>query len=229
MTCCLYSLVKWMWEMNRAKRLSLALVHFVIERASLLTDRRISGLSMRSKHKHFRTIWEHTSDTCPTDSNSPQDKEWIHRRFPRGPTTWKVMPKCVERYCEVANKTTYQLYKISTHGSLSDAFAEKFGFKHGSVTVNNVFAHVALSLSAHQVYMIKERCRYFQINFFIEYFHIGPRFCLFPSNLMSFAYTVKNYPFRWFTDRQRPGISPSLTANWMKRKRRQKGLRRGRK
>ena len=33
----------------------------------------------------------------------------------RGPTTWKVMPKKrVERYCELANKTTQQLYKVST-------------------------------------------------------------------------------------------------------------------
>ena len=117
---------------------------------------------------------------------------------------------------------------VSTLGSLSDAFAENSGFKHGSVIVN-IFADVTLSLSALQVYVIKERCRFSQINFFIEYFHIGPRFCLFPANLMSSANRVKNYPFWWCTDRQRPGSSPSLTANWMKRKRRQKGLRRGKK
>ena len=32
-----------------------------------------------------------------------------------------------------------------------------------------------------QVYVIKERCRFSKINFFIEYFHIGPRFCLFSN------------------------------------------------
>ena len=53
-----------------------------------------------------------------------------------------------------------------------------------NMVVNNIFAHVALSLSAHQVYVIKERCRFSQINFFIEYFHIGPRLCLFPANLI---------------------------------------------
>ena len=37
------------------------------------------------------------------------------KSFLRGPMTWKVMPKkCVERYCESANKTTQQLYKVST-------------------------------------------------------------------------------------------------------------------
>ena len=35
--------------------------------------------------------------------------------FLRGPMTWKVMQKkCVERYCELANKTTQRLYKVST-------------------------------------------------------------------------------------------------------------------
>ena len=77
MKYCLYSLVKWMLEMKRAKRLSLALVHFVIARASLLTDHRISGLPMRAKHKHFRTFRDHTSNNSPTDFNSPQDKESI--------------------------------------------------------------------------------------------------------------------------------------------------------
>ena len=33
----------------------------------------------------------------------------------RGPTIWKVMPRnVVERYCELANRTTQQLCKVST-------------------------------------------------------------------------------------------------------------------
>ena len=43
-------------------------------------------------------------------------------------------------------------------------------FEHGSAIVHNIFAYLALSLSAAQVYMIKERCWFSQINFFIEYF-----------------------------------------------------------
>ena len=42
-----------MYEIKRATRLSKALVHFVIARASLLTDSKISGLPMRAKYKHF--------------------------------------------------------------------------------------------------------------------------------------------------------------------------------
>ena len=56
---CLYSLVKWMYEIKRARLLSHALVHFVIARANLLTDHRISGLPLRAKYRHFRTSWEH--------------------------------------------------------------------------------------------------------------------------------------------------------------------------
>ena len=37
-------------------RLSQAWVHSVIYRASLFTDHRISGLPLRAKYKHFRTI-----------------------------------------------------------------------------------------------------------------------------------------------------------------------------
>ena len=34
--------------------------------------------------------------------------------FLHGPTTWRVMPKkCVKRHCELANRTTQQLYKVS--------------------------------------------------------------------------------------------------------------------
>ena len=54
---CLYSLVWWIYEINRCRRLSQTLVHFVIDRASLFTEHRISGLPIRAKYKHFRTIW----------------------------------------------------------------------------------------------------------------------------------------------------------------------------
>ena len=46
---CLYSHVWWIPEINRFRRLSQALVHFVIDRASLFTDHRISGLPIRAK------------------------------------------------------------------------------------------------------------------------------------------------------------------------------------
>ena len=47
--------------------MSQALFLFVIDRASLFNDHRISGRPIRAKSKHFRTNWEHTCDSSPTD------------------------------------------------------------------------------------------------------------------------------------------------------------------
>ena len=52
------------------------LVHFVIDRASLFTDHRISGRPTRAKYKHFKTIWEHVFDNFPTDFYSSSLKWW---------------------------------------------------------------------------------------------------------------------------------------------------------
>ena len=59
-----------MFEINRFRRLSQALVHFVMERAILFIDHKISGRPILAKYKHFRTICEHTFDNSPTDPNS---------------------------------------------------------------------------------------------------------------------------------------------------------------
>ena len=57
----------WIYEINRFRRLSHALVHVVMDRASLFTDHNISGRPILPKYKHFRTIWEHVFDNSPTD------------------------------------------------------------------------------------------------------------------------------------------------------------------
>ena len=73
---CLYSQVWWMYEINRFRRLSQALVHFVMDRASLFTDHRISCRSILAKYMLFRTIWEHTCDNSPTDFIASSLKWW---------------------------------------------------------------------------------------------------------------------------------------------------------
>ena len=50
---CLNSLVWWLLGLKRAKRLSPALVHCVMARASLFTDNKISGLPVRDKLQAF--------------------------------------------------------------------------------------------------------------------------------------------------------------------------------
>ena len=49
---------------------------FVMERASLFTDHKISSRPILAKDKHFRTIWEHTCDNSPTDFISSSLKCW---------------------------------------------------------------------------------------------------------------------------------------------------------
>ena len=77
---CLYSQAWWIYEINRFRRLSQALVHFVMDRASLFTDHGISGQPIRAKYKHFWTIWEHIFDYSPTDLNSSSFLKWWSSR-----------------------------------------------------------------------------------------------------------------------------------------------------
>ena len=73
-----YSHVWWFYEINRFRRLWQALFNFVIDRASLFTDHKISGRPILAKYMYFRTIWEQTCDNSPTDFISSSLK-WGHR------------------------------------------------------------------------------------------------------------------------------------------------------
>ena len=65
-------------------------------------------------------------------------------------------------------------------------------FKHGSVIVHNLFAYFTSSLCTSQIYMIKEKCWFSQMNFFE---HFPQRInVLFPADLMSSTNTDKNNP-----------------------------------
>ena len=52
----IYMYDEYMYEINRFWRLSQALLHFVMDRASLFTDHSISGRPILAKDKQFRTI-----------------------------------------------------------------------------------------------------------------------------------------------------------------------------
>ena len=53
---------------------------FVIARASLSTDQRMSGLPIRAQHRHFKTICEHTLDSAPTVPSSSSLKLWSSKQ-----------------------------------------------------------------------------------------------------------------------------------------------------
>ena len=76
-----------------------------------------------------------------------------------------------------------------------------YGFKHGSIIVNNIFAYFTLSLITAQVHMIEKRCWFSKSTSLLSTFHIGLMFCFFPTNLMSSTYTDKNNPFSRCTKR----------------------------
>ena len=167
---CLYSHVWWIYEINRFRRLSQALVHFVMDRASLFTDERISGLPIRAKYKHFGTIWEDTFDNSPTevmviDAWSRYFVELLSRLVCQLTISFHTFLGMILHIIRPWRDT-----KILKVWKLFCSSRGNSRFKHGSVLVHNIFAYFALSLSAAQVYMIQERCWFSQIDFFIEYF-----------------------------------------------------------
>ena len=75
------------------------------------------------------------------------------------------------------------------------------GLEHGSAIVHNIFACFTLSVSATQENMIKERCWFSQINFFIEYFPHGIKILFLSSQFYVIHNTDKNNPFSRCTKR----------------------------
>ena len=49
----------------------------------------------------------------------------MQKSYLLGPMIWKVMQRNVERYCELANKTTQQLYKVATRCMDDHQFKEE--------------------------------------------------------------------------------------------------------
>ena len=74
------SLVWWMFQIKRTKRLSQAPVHFVSARAGLLTDQKMSGLPILTEYTQFNIIREQTSASSPTDSTSSCLNWWSSRQ-----------------------------------------------------------------------------------------------------------------------------------------------------
>ena len=132
-----------MYEINLANRLSHALVHFVMALASLFTGHKISGLPIGANYRHLRTIWAHTFRNSPTDPISSVRQLAISFHAFLGMTFHIIGPRW--NVC--------------------------FGiFRMRQFSTPPTDIHLALSLSATQVYMIQERCWFSQIHFFVEYF-----------------------------------------------------------
>ena len=145
----------WLYEINRSRRLSQALVHFVIDRASLFTDHKISGRPTLAKYKHFKTIWEHTCDNSPADFSSSSLEWWSSMQGVD--TLWSC---CVVLFANSQSRSTH-FFAWSYHKTMEkyeDFEGTEFflfsrwnsKFKHGSVIVHNIFASFTMSLSTSQ-------------------------------------------------------------------------------
>ena len=171
--------VWWMFEIKSYKRLSQVLVHFVIAQATLFTNHRISGLlPMRAKYKHFRSIFEQTFDNSPTDFSSASLNWWSSMD---GAATMK---SCwVVLFASSKYLSTHFLHALPCHRTTKKcsrqvslylvcflSCSRDSGIEHAPVIVNNIFACFTFSLSAPQVNVVKEWCRFSQIKAFHGYF-----------------------------------------------------------
>ena len=204
---CRYWFVWWMYEINLAKRLSQAWVHFVTARASLLTDHKMSGLSRRAKYKHFKTMCDHTFDNSQTDSSSSFLNWWSFKQR-------------VETFYSCSNFVFAISQYRSTHlracPSMSQDHAAVFawGFSHSGnfsvatveIRASNIFAYfpimISFGLQSRWVHPKSSWSRNdvgsSRSTFFIDFFHMGAIFCFCPAILMSSTYPDKSGPcFRW--------------------------------
>ena len=67
------------------------------------------------------------------------------------------------------SKDHEEMRRFSEHDNFSGLSHGTSRFKHGSVIVNNILAYFTSPLTTPQVLMIKERCWFSQINFFVSY------------------------------------------------------------
>ena len=149
---------------------------FLIDRASLFTDHKISGRPIRAEYKHFRTNWEHIFDNSPTDSFL---------------LLWSGGHRCREQIlCRVVELSCFPTHNIVPHISWHDLpyhktmkkyensqSMEAFLFSPRKFAIQRWFCncpqylclfHIVFECT--QVFKIKERCWFFHIDFFIEYF-----------------------------------------------------------
>ena len=188
----------WREDIKRAKRLSQARVHLVTARTSLCTDQRMSGPPIRAKYTHLKTIWEHTSDTSATVSNS----------------SWRcdLQSKAAE-LCTIAPSLLFASSQyLSTHffacPSMSQDHAIVFawGFSHPgncSVAVADIrdsnislFWFIVSSFGLHSRWVhptytwSRNDVRSSRWTNSINVFHIGTTFCFRPLILMSSTSTA---------------------------------------
>ena len=154
---------------------------------SLFKEKRMSGLPIRAKYKHFKTVWEHTSDKSPTASNSSFLKLWsskqgvetlyncsvffhlpVHNISRR--TLEHVLP-CRRTTRPFSREVSHILVGFSVAvAEISDSNISQFWSIIFSFALHSRWVHARYRWS------VKEWCWFCKINKFHQLFHMGAIF-----------------------------------------------------
>ena len=151
-----------MYEVNRTKRSSQALVHFVTALASLFTDHGMSGLPLRAKYRQFTDARQFSH--CV--QLSLLELVIVKRRrgdFMHCSVFLLAAFLCVSFPCR---RTTRDLcaHFFPESGNFSAAIAEVRDSNIFSAVVHETFVRLTLTLSASQVHLVKKRGMFLRIN-----------------------------------------------------------------
>ena len=131
-------------------------------RASSLTDHEISGLPIRAKYRHLRTIWAHAFDNSPTDPISSSFNWWSSKN---GVATffncWMDL-FASSQYFHIFRRMTFHVIGPRWNVCFGFFWIKQFfytsswnpGFKQISLVVHSIFACFAFPLSATQINMV---------------------------------------------------------------------------
>ena len=184
-------------------RLSQACVYLVTDRASLFTDQRMSGLPIRAKYKHIKTISEQTTHNFPTDSSSSFLNWWLSKQ---GVET--LYNFCVFLLAGSQYLSTHFFHEVSPIKEFFSCSSRDSWFEH-SVSSKMVSLGLHSRWVHHQCAWSRNEVGSSSSTFFINFFRMGAILCLFPDMLISSACTDKNNPcFRWTNRHSQFGTSP---------------------
>ena len=136
----------------------------------------MSGLPIRAKYRHFRTVCEHTFDISPTDFNSLKWWSSMH-----GVAILKNCSVVLFAFPRISlheflyHRTMREcLHQVSQNKVVFLSLEQNVGFKHFCKLFTFIFfACLTFSLSTTQINVIKEWCRFSQINVFHVFSTLG--------------------------------------------------------
>ena len=143
-------------------------------RASLITDQKMSGLPIRAKYKHFKTICEHTliilqliQAPAPwLDDHPSKDLKLCTSALAFCVPIHNVSTQFWARPSMSQNNATVFAWRFSHPGSFSVAAAEIRDSNISLYSFFTDFVHFTFTLSTSQIHMVKKWCWFAKIHKF---------------------------------------------------------------